>query len=144
MHFSTFLSTILSLSAIIVALPQTTVTPGAPITILVSNYQAGCSQGGCTYSFELIKPAAPAFGPAYTTTCNGTDVQGKFVACGKPDIAANVVTENEGVVLFIRNTPTVVDEKQLWVGNKTLAAPGEGAGMGDYEVQMFAFGAIAA
>jgi hypothetical protein len=66
------------------------------------------------------------------------------VPCGVQDIAANVVSEGEGLVLFIQNTPLVGSEKILWVGNVTLAGPGEGAGAGDYEVNMYSFGSIAA
>jgi hypothetical protein len=142
MQFSTLLPSILSLSATSLARPQTVVQPNNPVTVSVTNYRSGCSPGGCTYLFNLTTPAAPAFGPGYTTTCSGTDVQGRYVPCSVEDIAANVVPEDVGLVLYIQNTPTVGGEKVLWVGNVTVARPGESAGRGDYEVNMHAFGAI--
>jgi hypothetical protein len=144
MQFSTLLPTILTLSATTLARPQTVVHPNAPVPVSVTSYQSGCSPGGCTYTFTLDKPAAPAFGPAYITTCSGTDVQGKYLPCVVQDLAANVVSEGEGLVLFLQNTPTVGSEKELWVGNVTLAGPGEEVGKGEHQVDMFAFGAIAA
>ena len=147
MQFSTLLPIALSLSATAYAAPtpQTIVHPNTPVCLSITNYESGCSPAACTYSFTVSTPPSPpgAFGPAFSGSCAGNDIQDKYVNCTVEGVSANVVPLDQGLVLYIENLPVVGDETMVWVGNVTVAGSGEAAGEGDYNVDMYAFGELA-
>lgn len=126
---TTLLSTLLSTTT---ALPQTVVNPGGITDWSVTNFQLGCSPGGCTYSFNISGPATPDVGPAFATPCSGTDVQNKLVACeNEPDhgVYANLVpTKDRGLVLVVNRYGNEVNGNNgIMSGNATAAPAGEPA-----------------
>jgi hypothetical protein len=70
-------------SAISLALPgllhrQTADYTAAGYT--ATDYTTGCSEAGCTYTFALEWEGS-ATEPAFSTTCNGTNIQDKWAPC---------------------------------------------------------------
>ncbi|KUJ15239.1 uncharacterized protein LY89DRAFT_107032 [Mollisia scopiformis] len=138
-----FLSALLSTIAAAPA-PQTTVTPGAPTTWEVTNFNLGCSPAGCTYSFTISGPATVDVGSAFTTQCTGTDLQDKFVACADPKVTSNLVPETTGLILsVIREGPAAAGGPVgIMSGNATAAASGEPA-LENFSIPAYFYGDIA-
>ncbi|KAE9380045.1 hypothetical protein N431DRAFT_539771 [Stipitochalara longipes BDJ] len=112
------------------ALPQTTVTPGATTNWDVTNFELGCSPGGCTYSFSISGPASADVGPAFSASCSGTDVQQKLVPCSDPNLEANLVpTQDVGLVLVVNRYGDGSNGGNTGImsGNATAAPEGEPA-----------------
>lgn len=108
--------------------PQTTVTPGAPTPWSVTDFKLGCSPAGCTYDFCISGPFTGGVGPAFSTTCSGSDLQNKMVPCTKPEISANLVATQEGLVLQVnRFEPQSNGDIAVMSGNATAAESGEPA-----------------
>ncbi|KAL3474394.1 hypothetical protein BJX99DRAFT_178248 [Aspergillus californicus] len=50
------------------------------LTWHVSDFDIGCSPGGCVYSFNVLGLASQNT-PGFNTTCNGTTAESDYVAC---------------------------------------------------------------
>ncbi|KAH7371875.1 hypothetical protein BKA64DRAFT_649550 [Cadophora sp. MPI-SDFR-AT-0126] len=122
--------------------PQTTVTPGAPTPWSVTEFKLGCSPAGCTYNFCISGPFTPGVGPAFSTTCSGTDLQKKMVPCVKPEILANLVPIDTGLVLQVnRLEPQSNGDTAVMSGNATAAPSGEPA-FESFTVEAHSYGVI--
>ncbi|KAK0117826.1 hypothetical protein ONS95_012150 [Cadophora gregata] len=122
--------------------PQTTVTPGAPTPWSVTSFTLGCSPAGCTYSFSISGPSTPGVGPAFSTTCSGTDLQNKMVPCAKPEISANLVPTDQGLVLQVNRL-----EKQGNGDTAVMSGSALAAGSGEpaeeaFTVEAYSYGVI--
>jgi hypothetical protein len=86
MQFTTFLLVaLLSIFDITFAGPAyyhhyRTVSPNPALTWHVSNFNTGCSPGGCVYRFDILGIATKNT-PGFNTTCNGTDVETDYTFC---------------------------------------------------------------
>jgi hypothetical protein len=108
-------------SATAFALPATTpVTPGKPVTWAISHYTTGCSPGGCVYNFNIASYGDQTPFPAFSTSCEGTDVQNAFKACADSQIQANLKPTTEALTLFVERLYPVGDETLLYAGNVTF------------------------
>jgi hypothetical protein len=123
---TTFLSTLLTTTN---AAPQTVVNPGGITNWSVTNFEIGCSPGGCVYNFNISGPASADVGPAFATYCSGTDVQQKIVPCVNQNVQANLVpTQDVGLVLVVNRYGGGTDGNNgLMSGNATAAPSGEPA-----------------
>ncbi|KAL4943496.1 hypothetical protein BDV06DRAFT_221156 [Aspergillus oleicola] len=107
MHFSlsTFALTLLTLTSTTTALPPTAyripmrnakTDPTNPaLSWHVSDFDIGCSMGGCVYNFA-IQGFASQNTPGFNTTCNGTTEHGDYVACRNKGVLAQVDPAQDG------------------------------------------------
>ncbi|PVH79576.1 hypothetical protein DL98DRAFT_516014 [Cadophora sp. DSE1049] len=122
--------------------PQTTVTPGAPTPWSVTDFKFGCSPAGCTYDFSISGPFTGGVGPAFSTSCSGSDLQNKMVPCAKPEILANLVPTDKGLVLQVnRFEPQSNGDTAVMSGNATAAPSGEPA-FESFTIEAHSYGVI--
>ncbi|KAF9893756.1 hypothetical protein FE257_009926 [Aspergillus nanangensis] len=90
-------------SVLTVALSALTLTSANPITPMAragnpsliwhaSNFETGCSPGGCTYHFN-ITGAASENTPGFSTSCSGTTTQEDYALCNDKHVKAQVIPE---------------------------------------------------
>ncbi|KAL5363498.1 hypothetical protein BJX96DRAFT_167529 [Aspergillus floccosus] len=95
MQFTSLLA--VALSTLAAAVP---VTPGAradspSLTWHVSNFDTGCSPGGCVYTFNIFGVASENT-PGFNTHCNGTTTTSdgdEYTLCDDKHVKAQVVTK---------------------------------------------------
>jgi hypothetical protein len=91
---------------------STTQTPFPNYSI--TDYTTGCSPAGCTYSFSVSYQPDPAGSssscsaqicePSFSTSCNGTDIQGSMAVCDNALITSNEIPGTSNVTLQIQHT----------------------------------------
>ncbi|KKK22050.1 hypothetical protein AOCH_003464 [Aspergillus ochraceoroseus] len=62
------------------------------LTWHVSEFDVGCSPGGCVYTFNIYG-IGTINTPAFNTTCTGTTVEQDYVKCKDPNVFAQVVPQ---------------------------------------------------
>jgi hypothetical protein len=58
----------------------------------VTGFTTGCSPAGCTFKFNVSRPASQ-YNPGFDTSCNGTDVNGGYQACLDQTVTANLIPD---------------------------------------------------
>lgn len=125
----------------------------------VTNYTTGCSPAGCVYDFDIsYTPASSCEGyaqicePAFSTHCNGTDIQGELRACHDELITTNEIPGWSNVTLQIRHQwdqdVTTGDggvDGRFWaVANHTVVVGvGNGGKKASFEVGVVEIGGVA-
>lgn len=90
-------------SILTVALSALSFTSAAPVTAAaraaspsltwyVSDFNTGCSPGGCLYSFHITGIASQNT-PGFSTHCNGTTTQEDYAVCDNEHVEAQVKSE---------------------------------------------------
>jgi hypothetical protein len=88
----TLLTPVALLSTLGLSAPITDSANAAAPVWKVTNFNTGCSPGGCTYSFN-IHAAKSANTPGFSTFCEGTDEQNGLQPCKDANILSNVKAE---------------------------------------------------
>ncbi|KAL5051552.1 hypothetical protein BDW71DRAFT_55697 [Aspergillus fruticulosus] len=71
-------------------MPARTADPTNPaLTWHVSQFDLGCSPGGCVYSFNILGHASENT-PGFNTTCNGTSTQDDYAPCKDKGVLAHI------------------------------------------------------
>ncbi len=123
--------------------PQTTVTPGAPTYWSVSNFALGCSPGGCTYDFSMSGPATTGVGPAFSTSCSGSDVQPNAVACASTEFYADLIsTGAQGLVLIVNRFAKQTNGDTAVMSGNATAAPQGGPAYESFQIAAKSYGII--
>lgn len=89
------LATLLSLPLAFISLTSARAIPLArsrnspALTWHVSDFDTGCSPGGCTYKFHILGVETPNT-PGFDTVCQGTDEQDGYKACDDKHVSAKL------------------------------------------------------
>lgn len=90
-------------------LPRSTTTDPSPFpNYSITDYTTGCSPGGCAYSFMVsYTPPSPCTAqicePAFSTRCNGTDVQTGLALCEDALVSSTEIPGWSNVTLQVRH-----------------------------------------
>jgi hypothetical protein len=110
----------------IFALPQGPIQYG-PGPWYVTNYNPGCgtSPAGCAYSFTIAytppsNPDPSTTEPAFSTTCEGTDIQGGYKSCADVSVSSNDVPGIGNSTLFVQHVYTLGEATYTVTGNATI------------------------
>lgn len=118
--YSILLLTALVSSAL--ALPQGPIQSG-PGPWYVTNYNPGCgtSPAGCAYSFDIsYTPSYGSSEPAFSTSCQGTDIQGAYKPCADVSVSSNDVPGVGNSTLFVQHVYTQGEATYTITGNATI------------------------
>jgi hypothetical protein len=85
--------------------PTLTAPVAAPVAApwQVTNYTEGCSPGGCVYNFNIAWRGSPTNEPAFSTTCQGTNVAGpgNYQPCDDANIVSNAISGDLNETVFV-------------------------------------------
>jgi len=82
---------------------------GSANPYVVTNYTTACSNassnaGSCTYSFNInFTSSTNPTEPSFATSCNGTTIQGNYVACAPIPDGSQVLTSETASNLTVRH-----------------------------------------
>ncbi|KAE8148439.1 hypothetical protein BDV25DRAFT_131216 [Aspergillus avenaceus] len=89
MYFSSLFTVALSILSFAAALPLHRLNHSPALFWHVSDFNTGCSPGGCTYDFNITGIASKNT-PGFKTHCSGTSVQDDLVFCDDKHVKAKV------------------------------------------------------
>ncbi|GAB1204862.1 hypothetical protein BDV32DRAFT_127922 [Aspergillus pseudonomiae] len=92
MQLSSVFTVALSALNLASALPLHRLDTSPALSWHVSNFNTGCSPGGCVYNFNITGVASQNT-PGFQTHCSGTNVQDDYAFCDDKLVKAKVVSQ---------------------------------------------------
>lgn len=92
----------------------------------ITNYTEGCSPAGCIYTMTITSPPLTpnSIEPAFTTTCQGSNIATEFQACADPALSTREVLGFLNVTLIVQHVFEKGDARYTIRGNATIKVPG--------------------